>query len=251
MKSVILCEGFDDVYIIGYYLHKTCGWNPSFNERMSEHYKLPKVNSKNQLIEMYQKGDDKAAVWCVGGKDSFKSAYEFLYEVNQECPSEAINQVFIFTDRDKNEIEVCLEKIKDEMTEANIQVQKLENDCANVIRFIVEEDEYEQKIIPMVIPFNKKGAIETLLMNAIAQEGEEEKNIVKSAKEYISQYLGKGDNRKYLKSERKILKATFSAVISITNPDRSTALFDKLLMTHDWEKSEVINSHLHMFNELL
>ena len=43
----------------------------------------------------------------------------------------------------------------------------------------------------------------------------------------------------------------FSAVISVTNPDRSTATFNTLLMSHSWEEKEEIKKHFGILNTLL
>lgn len=84
------------------------------------------------------------------------------------------------------------------------------------------------------------------LMAAIASEGS---LVVEKAKEYIDGL--KKDLEKYLKHERLELKAKFSAVISVTNPERSTATFDKLLMSHDWERYPTIRNNFSAFNEFL
>ena len=35
-RSIILCEGFDEVYILGYYLFKTNSWKKNKNKKFSE-----------------------------------------------------------------------------------------------------------------------------------------------------------------------------------------------------------------------
>ena len=250
MRSIILCEGFDDNYIIGYYLYKTKKWVYNKSGKISKMYELPKVN-KNQIIEVYEKGSDRLIIWSVGGKDNFKKAFEFLNKINTNYPDERINQVFVFADRDMNDIDTCIKSIMVEMNDEGINIQKLKNDCINIWDFEIEEQKYEQKIIPIIIPFEEEGAVETLLMNAIAENGYEDEFIIEEAKSYILKYLERYKDGKYLKHERQRLKAKFSAVISITNPDRSTTVFNNLLTSSDWEKSSTIKKHLHMFDELL
>ena len=60
-----------------------------------------------------------------------------------------------------------------------------------------------------------------------------------------------GKIQKYLQHERLRLKAEFSSAISITNPDRSTSLFDTLLTTHSWEEKDIVKKHFNMFDKYL
>ena len=48
---------------------------------------------------------------------------------------------------------------------------------------------------------------------------------------------------KYLASRRLILKAKYSAVIAVTNPDHSTGLFQDMVMACPWEKSPHVQEH--------
>ena len=131
-RSIILCEGFDEVYILGYYLFKTNGWKRiAKNKKFSEYYSLPKVNPRNQLIEIYEKMEDRLAIWSVGGKDSFSKAIQGIKEINLNQPEYAINQIFIIQDRDSNEIKETLEEIRVTLDETGIKLAELKNDTLN------------------------------------------------------------------------------------------------------------------------
>lgn len=65
------------------------------SKKFSEYYSLPEVNSKNQLIEMYEKGEGKLAIWSVGGKDNFLKTLEKIKKINLNQPDYGINQIFI------------------------------------------------------------------------------------------------------------------------------------------------------------
>lgn len=115
----------------------------------------------------------------------------------------------------------------------------------------MENENYQLSIIPVIIPFDETGALETVLLSAIESEDEEGAYVAKKAKAYIDDFCQSDKQDKYLKKRRLITKAKFSAAISITNPDRSTAAFNALLMSHDWEKNEVINHHFSILNRML
>ena len=256
-RSIILCEGFDEVYILGYYLFKTNSWklvSNNKNKKFSEYYSLPKVNPRNQLIEIYEKNEDRLAIWSVGGKDNFLKAFQSIKEINLNQPEYAINQVFIIQDRDNSEIESALEKIKSTLEISGINIEKLNNNTLNTWNFQSEGENYVTDIIPIVLPFDERGAIETILMRAISESSEEENYIVNEANKYIDIerfFIPEVKLNKYLKHQREILKARFSAVISVTNPDRSTATFNTLLMSHSWEEKEEIKKHFGLLNTLL
>lgn len=107
-------------------------------------------------------------------------------------------------------------------------------------------DGYEVKVLitPVVIPFFEEGAIETILMNAIAEDGAEGKAVVEGAKEYICSLAESLNVReKYLSHERLLLKAKYAATIAVTNPGHSTGVFQNLVMSCPWETSAHVKEH--------
>ena len=251
MRSIILCEGFDEILIIGYYLYKTKGWLYQKDGSFSQLYSFPKLHKRNQLIEVYKKNNDLLAIWCVGGKDSFELAFKFIKKTNFNHPEEGITDVFILTDRDRCEIEECILNIEKKMNDADLQVKELHNNDINSFTYEEEGEQYKLNIYPVVLPFDKQGALETVLLDAIAESGEEDHFIVENAKKYVDDLINGGKIQKYLQHERLRLKAEFSSAISITNPDRSTSLFDMLLTTHSWEEKDIVKKHFNMFDKYL
>lgn len=251
MNSIVLCEGFDDVFILGYYLYKTDGWDYKKDGKISELYDFPKVNFRNQIIEVYKKGNDSLAIWCVGGKDSFEEPFKFLKKINEQHPEDGLGQVFVLSDRDNFEIEECLKIIEDKMKKSGLDVGNLKNNQSNFYVYEVENETYKLNVVPIIIPFEEAGALETVLMVAIQESGEEDKLVVEEAKKYVNSLIHSGELKKYLQRDRQILKAKFSSAISITNPDRSTALFNTLLMSYPWEEKEEIAKHFRVLNEML
>lgn len=251
MRSLILCEGFDDVLILGYYLYKTQGWVFDPKAIFSKLYKFPKLDMKRQVVEVYKKNDDLVGIWSVGGKDSFEAAFKFIYKVNSQNPQQGINKVFIVTDRDNCEIESSLENLKKKMNYCGLEVQELYNNQENLYSYEVEEETFYLNVIPVIVPFDRVGALETVLLEGIVETGEEEKFIVDCANKYVEDILNSEKLHTYLQHERLVLKARLSAVISITNPDRSTALFDKVLMSWNWEEKNAIRKHFEIITKYL
>ena len=251
MRNLILCEGFDDVLILGYYLYKTQKWVFDPKAIFSNFYKFPKIDVKRQVVEVYKKNDDLVGIWAVGGKDSFEAAFTFIYKVNSRYPQQGINKVFIVTDRDNCAIENSLEILKEKMKNCGIEIQELYNNQENLYSYEVEEEMFDLSIIPVIVPFDQVGALETVLLQGIAETGAEEQFIVEYANKYITDILDSGRLHTYLKHERLILKARLSAVISITNPDRSAALFDRVLMSWNWEEKNAVRKHFETITKYL
>ena len=247
MRSLILCEGIDDILILGYFLHKTLGWRFEPKARFSEKFDLP----KDQHIELYLKDNDVVAIWAVGGKDSFQSAFRFISTINCSHPEEGVNKVFIFKDRDTEDIDKCLIDLRDKLDKYDIGLSELRNGEENKYLYEIEDEMYSLDIIPIIIPFERVGALETVLLQGIEESGVEESYIVKCADEYIDEILASGRLHNYLKHEREQLKARLSAVIAITNPDRSTGTFDKVLMSWEWENVPAVKRHFEAITRYL
>lgn len=247
MRSLILCEGIDDVLILGYFLHKTSGWWFKPKAKFSGKFDLP----KDQHIELYLRDNDTVAIWAVGGKDSFDLAIEFISRMNNSHPEDGINKVFILKDRDSEDIDECLSDLKQKLSEYEIDISELYNNQENKYLYKVEDEQYSLDIIPIIIPFDRGGALETVLMQGIEESGDEEAYIVKCADEYIDEILETGRLHNYLKHEREQLKARLSAVIAVTNPDRSTSKFDKVLMSWEWENVSSVKRHFEAITKYL
>lgn len=248
MKSLILCEGVDDVYVIGYYLHKTMGWTRNPKLKVSDIYNFSKF--RNGKIEKYELETNIVVMWDVGGKDRFESSLKAVSDIFYEHPKDCFNQVFIVMDKDDDSEESLLEGVNQNLKNVGIKnISALTVNKKNIHSDIVEDEEYSIAFIPVLIPFDGNGALENILMTAIASEGDEEELVVEKAKRYIDDL--KENIKKYLHHDRIELKAKFSAVISVTNPERSTATFDKLLMSHEWEKYPTISRNFSAFNQFL
>ena len=198
------------------------------------------LNPKQQ-VEYLQKGNDGTAIWAVGGKDNFQRPISTLFDkFISNFPFDPIESIVIVRDRDNDTIEIALSQIQKwfpfELKLANKQTVKYET----------EIDGYEVKVLitPVVIPFFEEGAIETILMNAIAEDGAEGKAVVEGAKEYICSLAESLNVReKYLSHERLLLKAKYAATIAVTNPGHSTGVFQNLVMSCPFETSAHVKEH--------
>lgn len=257
MKSIIFCEGKDDQYILGYYLHNSTTslsncWNYSKEAKFSKYFNIKKISSTTTI---YNNGKNDIAIICTGGKENLESKLKNIQIAISSFPTE-IEKLVIMLDRDDDNIDLSLNYVKNIIINSGLQLVtnsfKLINNSENIIYFYDDNEEKSQiTIIPIIIPFDESGAIETLLMKGIADKDEEHCYIVESAKKYIDELLSSGFVKSFLTHRRLNIKAKFSSTIAVTNPDRSTATYDALLTSFDWYNMESIKKHFNILVEKL
>ena len=182
MKSVVLCEGRDDLWFISYYLHKTANWNidkPS--KSVWKNYQLSTL-SERQDIQYLSNKNDHIAIWSVCGKNSFEKPIREILRIISNYPFDPIDSIVVVRDRDDESVDAVLHNI-------NLWFDRgitLINKTTSVLSRTIEDCDVITNITPVIIPFSEQGAIETILKTAIREEGEEESFIVNSAETYIS-----------------------------------------------------------------
>ena len=252
MNRVILCEGYDDAVFLGYYLYKITSGKYQFNaqrEEISKNLHLPKSRAKNERREIYEHDGDYVLIWAVGGKDSYEKAIKYISKISKSFPEERFVEIFIITDRDNEDIEVSLTKFSEIFKKNDIAVE-LKNNEKNTYKYTAENySESVINIIPIVIPFEEQGAIETVLLNGLTDK-EEESIIVDEAKKYVSNIENNLKVTSYLRHDREKVKARFSAAMSVINPDHSTGTMNKILMSWDWENTEEIKKHFALLADI-
>ena len=257
MNSIILCEGNDDLWMLGYFLHKACNTNWIYiqDKTISDNFILPK-DTRRSKSEVYTNGVDKIVIHSVGGKDSFRKTIEFVSKINDYYPNERFQQIVIVRDRDNDseeEILQDLEKYFENYQGDNYKLQSkitLKNKENVSVKYTSKETEYTFNIAVIVIPFDSEGALETMLTKAISNKGKEESVICDLANSYVDKYLNIFKVSKYLSGNRDEIKAKFSSLMAIINPTSSTDTMNNIFMEFEWEKSAYICDNLKILKEL-
>lgn len=240
MKSVILCEGRDDLWFLGYYLHKCAGWKPTKRiEYVWKAYGISALNER-QEVQYFSCENDHVAIWSVSGKDSFEQPVRSVLRLIDAYPFTPIDSIVIVRDRDDDSVSQVLENMESWFG----RLIRLENKKTVTLEREIDDCCVKTHITPVIIPFSEPGAIESILKNAIKEQGTEESVIVDEADKYISTLMETGFvGNKYLSHSRLVLKARYSAVIAATNPDHSTGLFQSMVMACPWERSPHVKEH--------
>jgi hypothetical protein len=227
MNSIILCEGRTDAVLIGKYLEANKQWKYSRKDKQG--LALNKEDN-NQIIDKYQRNEDWVYIWGVGGRTRFESPLQKIFTINQLDSTLGFNNIVVIVDNDDEENDMIQE------IAALLRISGLKGDEWNDIPYT---DRFDQrsivKLMIMIIPFEEKGALETVLINGIVENDDE--NIVDQCCYFVDNIK----TTRCLRKRREVLKAKLSAIISIFYPDRAVDSLVEIFTGIDWTKSKAVN----------
>ena len=96
----------------------------------------------------------------------------------------------------------------------------------------------------LIIPADKEGAMETLLLDSIAEDSDDAIIVSKSI-EYVDEVAPYA--RKYISSSRLKLKASLGVVLATQFPEKIFTYIDEQIKSVKWEDSFILNE---CFSEL-
>lgn len=181
MKSIIICEGSADSVLLQYFLRKAYGWEDT-KER------LP-LSSK---FKTFRKLEKDGRILCIGGSGGvsrIKEKLKYIFELNSIAVNgEEYNKIIILTDRDELETEEEFgTEIRQIMLDQDIQIQQeIKND--EWIQCSMKNGQgrvITVAFLLLVVPFEQTGAMETFLLNAIAEEDEYDKKMIDSGNSFV------------------------------------------------------------------
>jgi len=260
MKIAVLCEGNYDVRLLGYYIHKISEekWSILLDKNKVRAIKAAKIPLEfSDKVEVYSEtGNDNnyLILWPVNGKSKFSGAIEDICRLNMVYPEDMFDKIVIIADRDEDSIEGKLAEFDEMFAGSGWNDTSLKNGIINKYDYITadgEENHVQVDIVPIIVPFEEKGAMETVLINSLAAASDENNFIVEEAKTYIEGICADSRVTTYLSHKGEQVKAKYSAVIAVMNPTHGSFTYDQLLVSHDWEKSPVFEKHFGVLREVI
>lgn len=243
MKSIILCEGSSDFTLLQYYMRKVYGWE------YSNSHTINLDNIKRSAT--FGKKTDLMSIGGCGGCNRIIPALREVLESNTiTTAGEQFDKVVIITDRDEIETEdKFIDDIKELCDEYRINLQDtLEND-----KWISAEYENGHgrnqllQLLLLVIPFEETGAMETFLLNAIAQDDEYDAEIIRKSNQFVDAI---DQEKRYLKKRRYITKAKFDVYFSVRTAAEQFVERQNILKSVPWEKYELIQNEFKKLKDL-
>lgn len=233
MNKLILCEGESDAIFLSYYLKCVCNWKPC---SVPKDLNI-KANGNNQSAYWYKRNDDLLLICGVGGKDNFGNFFADKILTPQKRTN-AFEKIAIVTDRDNR----MITSIQDSMN-SNISGEGFQPTFENKkwLTFTYTDNfqrNFEAQSFLLVIPTEKEGALESLMLDAISDD-EYDRVIVEDCKRFVDEIQPKAN--RYINSERLKLKSYLSTTWAIQSPEKMFRFINQQIESVEWEKYDILN----------
>ena len=231
MNKLILCEGKTDAILLSYYLESTCGWTHR-NAPKSLAIKADEV--KGESAYWYRKDNESLLICGVGGKDNFGSFFKEKI-LPTMVDTSAFSKIAVVTDRDVREEQSILDSFRSLFRPI---ITNVKNDTwvSNSYENSFKQEAFVDFLL-VVIPAEKEGALETLLLDAIS-ENEYDKTIVERSIAYVDEIQSLANE--YIHKNRLKLKACLGVTWAIQYPEKIFSFIDEQIRTVKWEESQVL-----------
>lgn len=209
MNSILLCEGSTDFVLLQYFMREVYGW-----EDKEKGVKFLRPSRR------LQKEENEMVIGGTGGSSQILPKFQKIIESNalSSMQTEYYQKIAIVTDHDDIDTEEnFLQQIQNILQESQIDLQRtLQVNTWNYGEMVNARGErLPIQILLLVIPFEETGAMETFLLDAIAEKDDYDKAIINQGNRFVEQI---DSEKRYLNSRRYITKAKFDVYFSIRTP---------------------------------
>jgi hypothetical protein len=241
MNNLILCEGKTDAILLSYYLEKTCGWS---HKKAPKNLNIMADEERGESAYWYCNETESLLICGVGGKDNFSNFFkEKIYPVLID--TSAFSKIAIIMDRDDREEFAIISSLNSFL---NPIIKNIIND--NWVHNVYENS-FKQSVkinfLLIIIPTDKEGALETLLLDAISEQ-QYDKEIVQRSISFVENILPVAD--KYLHKRRLKLKACLGVTWAIQYPEKVFTFIDRQIRSVKWEESKVLDQCFKKLREI-
>jgi hypothetical protein len=259
MKSIIICEGETDLVLYSYYLSAVCGWQSldkkenrslknAFNKRITD----MKVEGNNQKFAWYYRNTDILCIYAVGSRNNISDGLNQIIALYSSS-EENFDKVVVVSDRDNEGAEKeILKTISETFSKKGIVFAQMVHNHWNSSDTIEIMGEYHEiLLLPLIIPFDESGTIETFLLNCRREISEDEDKLVDSAYSYIDELAEiEYVHNTYLPRRGLVPKSKLAAYFSVVSPDKVYAKEKKILEAIPWERYSTFHQTLHLLSEI-
>ena len=245
MNSVILCEGETDQILLSYYFCECFGFKYC-NEALPVAPKKLNPGNHAETICCYARDNDNLIIWAVGGHDDlFVKAMEKILRQNKiNSPRNGqYSRICVMTDHDSDtEVEAFENKMNQCLSEKLVSggLQKLKWVQAN--QDMDFGTPLPMRLLELIVPATETGALETVLLNALAEKDENE-YVVQESRKTIKNLMENKDkySSEYLSDRRSQVKAPLAVFLAIAAPERTFVETDKILKNIPWREYQAIH----------
>ena len=248
MNGIILCEGSTDYAILQYYMARVNNWH----DGKSGKFKYREHNKVHKSRTLLRNGDE-LTIAAVGGCGNLKKGLASVLDSN--CISapdqtDVYNKIVILTDRDETSTEESfisdiLEAFKMYSVTAESTLENNKWVSCKMPNSFGENIDFQ--ILLLIVPFYEKGALETFLLDAVANEDAYDAQIVSQCSRFVDTT---DTERKYLTKRRYITKAKFDAFFCIRTAAEQFEERQSILKNVPWENYQTVQECFSLLGEL-
>ena len=245
MNKVILCEGKTDAILLSYYLGKMCNWQP-VREKLPKELQSLDIRGKNksQYTHWYKNGEDSLLICAVDGCNNFAN----FYRENLKEPiflTDAFHKLVVITDSDNNDDNTITDRLHREF---DGEIPRFEVNQWVTYRYQNSfGKESTLELLLIIIPMDKQGALETVLLDAISEDAYN-KVIVDKCMTFVDEIRPMAE--RYITSDRLALKSKLGTTFAIQSPEKVFDFIDKQLQEVSWEESRTLRECFEMLEGL-
>ncbi len=263
MKRIILCEGRTDAILLSYFLEKRFGWS-YFAPAKGEVPHLP-VDPDNEELNWYRRRDkmhtrtsergEVLAIWGVGGitklPQKLQNVVDYSRTVPQSSNEDRFSHIVLFLDHD-DPLDIIRSKVTTWVKASGL---RFSTEALQIGQWMPTEMDlvgvtpartYASKLLVIVVPPDRQGALERFLIECWKQFSEADKQLAQAAQIYIEE-LPSSPKEKYLHHRRLRDKACLSSIFSVVSPDRVFEKIHPRLREVPWNK---LTDMLDVYEEL-
>lgn len=232
MKAVIFCEGTTDLMMIQFVLQYRYGWiYDGFLENAVTNRLLKKVlKHEGSIIEIRS---------CGGMMNIPNKLREFQDQMEfASREEEFFDKIIVLIDHDTMDSnKTFIDKINAKL-DIDLCEEDINHDKSWKISNFAKED-YKVELHIHCIPEVQTGAIENIMLEALATDSVEE-NIIDRSRKFILE-TARNQNR-YLQKKSYVSKAVFNTYFAIRTPEEKYDERAKILKAYNWKDNEILNA---------
>ena len=237
ITELMLVEGVSDVQLISYYLQNVYGWKHEKNNTLG----IVQIDEHDHIESLSKEGNQ--LVLCgVGGNGKFNHFVE-EHCINSMLIERDIVSVMVVTDHDEDSVPCIIRNINASIKDVSFNSGKWNNNK------ITDSFGLPKNIRTylLIVPTDKKGALETIIIDAL-KDIPNEKKLIGEVIEFIESLKLKLVPD--LQQINKANKATVGTFFSIKDPKQALRSFAVFVSKIDWSQSESLRNLFAPFNHL-
>jgi len=244
MEKLIICEGSTDYVLLQYYLRKAYSWEDSCPGN---------IKISGQRSRTLCKGSKKLTILSTGGCSRLMEGLELAVQksrLGSPDHADSFDRIIILTDRDEDMTEQnFLNSIQTTLVNNHITYsESIRNNQWSACSLTDSYgNSYVFSILPMVIPFEEKGALETFLLDAVSNQDCYDASIITACRSFIA---GVDSEKRYLHKRRLVTKAEFDVFFSVRTAAEQFEERRNILKSIPWENYTSIQDAFQQFVEL-